>query len=103
VPTDLGAWNKNLQLLHGASNDSVFRIVQVNSLDTNPFTLMKDHISQNDMFAQCLAVVRGTSGGYYLLNSQGSPISPNQPPHDPVPRINNTWGTAAIDDLMYRG
>jgi CDP-diacylglycerol pyrophosphatase len=100
VPTDPSAWNKTMFVVQG----HVYRILHVKDLNQNLFTLLKDHVSQKDMFAQSMAVVAGPSGGFYVLNSQGKPVS-GETPHTPELRINNSWGTATIEDvgLMYRG
>ena len=80
-----------------------YRIVRINDLDPNAFKLVKEHISQNDMFQQSIAVVSAAPNkGFYVLATQGKP-DPGEPQHNPELRLGNDWGTQAIEDLIWRG
>lgn len=105
VPTDLTKWNDSLYVL----GDHAYRIVKVKSLETNPFTLLQDHVAQKfkDRFDQSLVVVADARDGYYLIATQGKPKVTGQPAHEPDLKIregsNTYYGTEAIDSLMYLG
>jgi CDP-diacylglycerol pyrophosphatase len=98
IPTDLSKWNTSLFTVMG----NVYRIARVNDLNTNVFKLLKDNVSQNDMFEQSIVVVAATGGkGFYILNTQGQPKLPNEPQHNPQLKLNGEWGTEAIDQLLW--
>lgn len=98
IPTDLSKWNASMFSVTG----HVYRIVRVNDLDNNVFKLVKDHVSQNDMFQQSIAVVSAAPNkGFYILATQGKP-DPGEPQHNPELRLGNDWGTEAIEDLISR-
>ena len=82
-----------------------YRILHVDSLDSNLFALMKAKIATaaNDMFAQSLGVVTAPKGGYYLINTQGRPSRSGQPAHAPLLEVNKTYGTQTVEGLFYRG
>jgi CDP-diacylglycerol pyrophosphatase len=99
IPTDPSKWNTSMYSVLG----HVYRIVRVNDLDANVFKLVKDHISQNDMFQQSIAVVSSAPNkGFYILSTQGKP-DPGEPEHNPELRIGKDFGTEAIEDLIWRG
>jgi CDP-diacylglycerol pyrophosphatase len=98
IKTDLSGWNNSMFSVMG----HVYRIVQVNDLTSNVFTLVKDHISQDDMFQQAIAVVSAPGKGFYILNTQGKPDK-GEREHNPELRIGNDFGTESIDSLIYRG
>ena len=99
-PTKVTDWNspKTRHVIMG----HVYRIVWVNGLDTNVFQLVKENISQNDMFQQAIAVVSAAPNkGFYILNTQGKP-DPGEPEHNPELHLGKDFGTEAIDDLISR-
>lgn len=99
IPTDLSKWNTSMYPLMG----HVYRIVRVNDLDTNVFKLVKDHIAQNDMFQQAIAVVSAAPNkGFYIIDTQGKP-DPGESEHKPELRLGKEFGTVEIEDLIYRG
>lgn len=98
IPTDLSKWNTSMYVVMG----HVYRIVRVNDLDSNVFKLVKDNISQNDMFQQSIAVVSAAPNkGFYILSTQGKPDA-GEPEHNPELRIGKDFGTEAIDSLISR-
>jgi CDP-diacylglycerol pyrophosphatase len=98
IPTNLSDWNKSMFKVM----NHVYRIVKVKDLTANVFTLLKDYISQDDMFQQATAVVSAPGGGFFILNTQGKPDA-GEPEHKPELHIGNDFGTEAIDSLIYRG
>lgn len=117
---DIRTWNSNIHVLHakdGKDDDTyVYRIARVDSLDTNPFDLLNDHVATqkdshgntyNDRFAQSLAIVNGTGGaGYYLIATQGKPSEQGQPWHQPELDIregsDHFYGTTTVEALIDR-
>ncbi|OBA59934.1 hypothetical protein A5647_15770 [Mycobacterium sp. 1100029.7] len=100
ISADVSKWSTSMYTVMG----HVYRIVRVNDLDANVFKLVKDNISQNDMFEQSIAVVAGPGGkGFYILNTQGQPKLPGEPQHNPQLHVGGAWGTESIEDLIYRG
>ena len=77
----------------------------MNNLDANLFALMKSKISSgknNEMFAQALAVMTAPKGGYYLINTQGTPKLQGQPQHDPGLRVGKVFGIQTVEGLFFR-
>jgi CDP-diacylglycerol pyrophosphatase len=108
--TGLKEWNDCIHELGPGLNGKtyVYRIAHVDRIDTvNPFNLLDQYVAAkctpNDRFAQSLAVVAGTKGGYYLLATQGPPDTTHgQPQHKPVLSSGGNWGTTTAEGLMDR-
>jgi CDP-diacylglycerol pyrophosphatase len=99
IPDKLSKWNTAMFSVMG----HVYRIVRVDDLNTNVFKLVKESISQNDMFEQSIAVVAAPGGkGFYILNTQGKPKLSGEPEHKPELHLNKDWGTESIEDLLKR-
>lgn len=117
---DIRNWNSNLHILHATDkvtdDDSyVYRIAQVDNLDTNPFDLLNDHVATqkdshgnpyNDRFDQSLAIVNATHSGYYLIATQYKPTQQGQPWHQPELDMreggNHYYGTNTVEALIDR-